>query len=101
MKTFRSYELAKAFYRLVQKLKLAHHLYTQLARAALSVACNLAEGNGRPTWPDRRRFFYQAFASIKECQAVLDLADVTDELILETADHLAASIYRLCRSQKN
>ena len=33
MKTFRSYELAKAFYRLVQKLKLAHHLYTQLARA--------------------------------------------------------------------
>ena len=101
MKTLRSYELAKAFYRLVQKLKLQHHLYTQLARAALSVACNLAEGNGRPTWPDRRRFFYQAFASIKECQTVLELAEVSDQLILETADHLAASVYRLCRTQKN
>ena len=99
MKTFRSYELAKEFYRLVMQLKLPYHLAQQIQRAAASAALNLREGSARPTWPDRRRFYFMAFGSTKECQGVLELGDVSDPRIIDRADHLAASIYKLCRSQ--
>jgi four helix bundle protein len=43
-------------------------------RAAVSIAANLAEGNGRFTKPDWKRFFGIARGSIQECAALLDLA---------------------------
>ena len=42
-------------------------LVDQLNRAALSIATNLAEGNGRFTKPDRRNFFTIARISAKDC----------------------------------
>jgi four helix bundle protein len=44
-----------------------YFLVDQLNRAALSVATNLAEGNGRFTKPDRRNFFIIARGSVQEC----------------------------------
>lgn len=44
-----------------------YFLVDQLNRAALSVATNLAEGNGRCTKPDRRNFFTIARGSAQEC----------------------------------
>ncbi|MHC4588720.1 MAG: four helix bundle protein [Planctomycetota bacterium] len=50
------------------------YLADQLGRAALSIATNLAEGNGRFTKGDRRHFFTIARGSAQECVPLLDLA---------------------------
>jgi four helix bundle protein len=49
-------------------------LRDQLNRAALSIATNLAEGNGRFTVPDRRQFFGIARESVRECVPLLEIA---------------------------
>jgi len=49
-------------------------LVDQLNRAAVSIATNLAEGNGRFTRPDRRNFFTIARGSAQECIPLLEIA---------------------------
>jgi len=51
-----------------------HFLADQLNRASLSIATNLAEGNGRLTKADRKNFFIIARASAQECVPILELA---------------------------
>lgn len=49
-------------------------LADQLNRASVSIAANIAEGNGRFTKPDRKHFFGIARGSIQECVPLLDLS---------------------------
>ncbi|MBN1282533.1 MAG: four helix bundle protein [Proteobacteria bacterium] len=49
------------------------YLSDQLKRAMASVVLNLAEGNARPSQPERRRFFHIARASVAEVAACVDL----------------------------
>ena len=49
-------------------------LVDQINRASLSIAANIAEGNGRFTVPDRRNFFGIARGSVQECVPLLELA---------------------------
>ena len=49
------------------------YLVDQLKRALASSILNLAEGNGRQSSRERRRFFDIALASIAEVAAVMDI----------------------------
>jgi four helix bundle protein len=62
-----------------------YFLVDQLNRAALSVATNLAEGNGRFTKPDRKNFFTIARGSVRECVPLLELASL--QSLLEATKH--------------
>lgn len=60
---------------LTQKFPRGYYFLTdQLNRAALSIATNLAEGNGRFTKPDRKNFFTIARGSVQECVPLLEVA---------------------------
>ena len=48
----------------------------QLLRASQAVPLNIAEGNGKATYGDRRRFFEIARGSALECAAVQDVLEV-------------------------
>ncbi len=49
-------------------------LADQLNRASLSIAANIAEGNGRVTKADRKNLFGIARGSVQECVPLLELA---------------------------
>jgi four helix bundle protein len=51
-----------------------YFLVEQLNRAALAIATNLAEGNGRFTKADRKSFFIIARGSAQECVPLLEIA---------------------------
>jgi len=53
------------------------HARDQLIRASLSLPLNIAEGNGKRSRPDRKRFFEIARGSTFECAAVLDVLKIT------------------------
>ena len=98
VRNFRTYNLAVEFYRLTRTLQLPRHLKEQLDRAASSIALNLAEGAGRRTKPDQCRFYTIAFGSLRETQAILDLAANENYQAVKSADTLAAHLYRLIKA---
>ena len=95
MKDFRTYQIAVDFYHICSKLQMGQHLRVQLQRAASSIALNLAEGSGRRSAREQRRFFDIAMGSLRETQAILDLCPTQAEHARKMADCLAAHLYRL------
>lgn len=55
----------------------------QWLRASQSIPLNIAEGNGKTTEPDRRRFFEIARGSVLECAAIQDVLVVGHALTEE------------------
>jgi four helix bundle protein len=70
---FRTYQLAVEFYRAIKPLKMEGHLKDQLRRAASSVVLNLAEGAGRGSKVDQRRFYQIAMGVFEKAKPALNL----------------------------
>ena len=98
MTSFRTHDLAVAFYQQGRALKLPTELREQFRRASSSIALNLAEGTGRATFADRARFYRIALGSQRECHSILQLHSCADHSLLVLLDQLGASLYRLCRA---
>ena len=70
----------------------------------MSVPLNIAEGSGKPTAPDRVRFYAIARGSAMECAALVDVCRVAGFLALPEAEEaktllarIVAMLTRMCR----
>ena len=76
-----SLEYVSLIYRWSENLNGYHrHARDQLLRASQSIPLNIAEGNGKGTQADRRRFFEIARGSALECAAIQDVLVVGNGL---------------------
>ena len=50
------------------------YLTDQLRRAMSSISLNIAEGNAKRSFPERRRYFTSSMGSASECSAILEIA---------------------------
>ena len=97
MKNFRTFDLAVEFYQLTSCLPLKSHLKDQFLRASSSIVLNLAEGRGKRTVKDQKRFFYNSLGSLRECQAILILEDMEDTEEWNALDKLGAHLFNLIK----
>ena len=56
------------------------HVRDQLLRSSQSIPLNIAEGNGKATQADRRRYFEIARGSALECAAAQDILEVRNAI---------------------
>jgi four helix bundle protein len=76
----------------------------QLQRAEESIPLNIAEGNGKRSGADRRRYLESARASAAECAAAIDILRVTEIISIDQAaqgkdllDRIAAMLTRMIK----
>ncbi len=67
-------------FRLCEGLQAHLNAKEQLPRASQAIPLNIAEGNGKATEGDRRRFFEIARGSALECGAIQDVLEVCGAL---------------------
>jgi four helix bundle protein len=71
----KSVDLAEKVINLTDEFPKGHYfLIDQVNRASVSIATNIAEGNGRFTKRDRRNFFIIARSSAQECVPLLEIS---------------------------
>ena len=98
MKNFRTYNIAVEFYKKSQNLTLPRHLRDQFNRSSSSIALNLAEGSGKSSKADTKRFYQIAFGSLRECQSIIQLVESNNSEIVKLLDKLAAHLYKLIKA---
>ena len=81
-------------------LHLSYGISCRRLRASSSICLNLAEGWGKQTPKDRKKFFQIAFGSTRECQSIIDLHPL-NETSSQTLNHLAASLFKLIKLQRS
>ncbi len=96
MKNFRTYQLARSLYQECRSVKLTGCHKDQFDRAILSIILNLAEGSGKLTRKDRRRFYSMALGSLREVQALMDIHNYNQ--LFKSADRVGAHIYCLVQN---
>jgi four helix bundle protein len=93
LKKFDAYQLALKLYEECRGLKSHAPIKDQLDRASLSILLNIAEGTGKPTPKDQRRFYAIALGSCRETQALLTILKANEALT--TLDRVGGCLYRL------
>lgn len=96
----KGHELVLYVYRLTNKFPSAERfgLTSQIRRAVVSITSNLAEGFGRRTLLEKKRFYDISIGSIYEVQNQLYIARDTSFITMEefqTAIHLSEDTQRL------
>jgi four helix bundle protein len=103
------YRVSVAFLALALRIldpipKHRRELRSQLERAAMSVPLNIAEGTGKPSLPDRAKFYAIARGSALECGALLDVSALFGHATPEQVDEgkrmlarVVAMLTRMCR----
>jgi four helix bundle protein len=82
-------------YRYCEELKGHRNAKDQLLRASQAIPLNVAEGNGKATAGDRRRYFEIARGSALECGAVQDVLQVCGALTAEDNEKAKAMLDRI------
>lgn len=82
-------------YQYCESLKGHRNAKNQLLRASQAIPLNIAEGNGKATNGDRRRFFEIARGSALECGAAQDVLQVCGALSEEENTHNKALLDRI------
>ena len=99
MKNFRTYDLSKELYRIIENMEWPGHLRDQALRAASSIVLNVAEGAGLPSKKQKLRHYSIAMGSLCEVQAALDITCTEDSTKAKiVADQVAAHLFKLCES---
>ena len=82
----RSVDLAVEVFRLAKQLPWEERfgITSQLKRASVSVSSNIAEGSGRHTTPDLRKFLSYSRGSVKETESLLIVCNRVE--LLSTKD---------------
>jgi four helix bundle protein len=93
---FKTYQLSVELHRTIVRLKPAVYLRDQILRSSSSVVLNIAEGSGKLTPADRRRYFSIALGSLRETQAALDLMGGASAQVATLANQVGACLWRLC-----
>jgi four helix bundle protein len=96
----RALELVHVSHDIIENLPSGYgFLADQLKRASASVVLNFAEGAGKPSSADQRRFFGIARGSVYEVAAAIDvgaelgvIASQPREQVLDLCDHVAAML---------
>jgi four helix bundle protein len=80
------------------------HLADQLTRAATSIVLNIAEGTGKYSGPDKRRYFLSSLGSTTECAAIFDILQrlklvdaAAHRSAKEMLDRIAAMLVKLAK----
>ena len=94
---FEAFQMAKKYYWLCKEAKLPRYLQDQLFRASSSIALNLAEGSGKRTVADQKRFYSISLGSLRECSAILELEKINDPILQELQNRLGAILYVLSK----
>ena len=82
-------------YRYCEALKGHRNAKTQILRASQAIPLNIAEGNGKATDGDRRRYFEIARGSALECGAAQDVLEVCGALSAEENKKAKALLDRI------
>ena len=90
----RAHQLALAMYRVTANFPVAerHGLTAQMRRAAISIPMNIAEGCGRNTGPELRRFLRICLGSASELEYQVLLCHTLGYLDHSTANDLAQEV---------